>query len=396
MPTRFTTILGARRVPQIQCPGQNTHDGISISTSVGFRSLKAEEYDVAVQALGAEVSVSLPDLVDTDVVSKKRVVRSIDRVHGWLRDSLASSSAADNIPINGGQEKTALFASIMPHEAEVQKIYLSDLVNEYKSQLSGLCIYEPETATVVPPELDDLLRLCINNPTTPQALLHAISLGVDLLTVPFVTAISERGLAFDFSFPAPSTTSAPTSHTQPNDSCSTSNDTASRLPLALDLWSPIHASSTTPLGLSCPCYTCTCHHRAYIYHLFTAKEMLAWTLLQIHNFHVLDCFFEGVRNSIQDGSFEYEMKRFEEVYEEEWTEGLGKGKGPRVRGYQAKSEGRGRDQKRERVWGRFEDKDDPTVIVVEEEGRSAATGDGSVGGIDVLGLTEKEVDVKAS
>ena len=394
LPSHLTTILGARRVPRIQCPAQNTHDGISISTSVGFRSLKAGEYDSAVKSLGADVSVALPDLVDKDAVSKKRVERSIDRVHGWLRDSIASGSSAEEQPDIEGQQKPTFFASIMPHEAEVQNLYLSDLVNEYKSHLPGLCVYEPETATIIPHELDDLTRLCISDPETPQAVLHAISLGIDLITVPFVTAVSERGLAFDFTFPASSTPTASCSGTQSQESSPPSDCKPPRLPLALDLWSPVHASTTTPLTPSCPCYTCTRHHRAYIHHLLTAKEMLAWTLLQVHNFHVLDSFFDGVRNSIQAGSFEQEKKTFEDVYEAEWREGLGKDKGPRVRGYQVKSRGKGQDIRRERAWGRFEDGVTPELI--EPEGRNATPDDGPIGGMEVLGLAEKEEDVKTS
>ena len=349
------------------------------------------------QALGADVSVALPDLVDKDVVSKKRVERSIDRVHAWFRDSLASSNNL-NFAVHGddeGQQKPTLFASIMPHEAEVQNLYLSDLVNDYKSQLlSGLCVYEPETATVVPHELDDLTRLCISNPETPQAILHAISLGIDLITVPFVTAVSERGLAFDFTFPAPSIPTASCSGTQHEESSPPSNSKPPRLPLALDLWSPVHASTTTFLTSSCSCYTCTRHHRAYIHHLLTAKEMLAWTLLQVHNFHVLDSFFDGVRNSIQARSFEQEKKRFEDVYEAEWREGLGKDKGPRVRGYQVKSRGKGQDIRRERAWGRFEGSVTPDLK--EPEGKNATTDDEPIGGMEVLGLAEKEKDVKTS
>ena len=347
------------------------------------------------QALGADVSVALPDLVDKDVVSKKRVERSIDRVHAWFRDSLASIEATSQSSGDiEGQQKPTLFASIMPHEAEVQNLYLSDLVNDYKSQLSGLCVYEPETATVIPHEVDDLTRLCISNPETPQAILHAISLGIDLITVPFATAVSERGLAFDFTFPAPSVPTASCFGTQPEGSSPPSNSKPPRLPLALDLWSPVHASTTTPLTPSCSCYTCTRHHRAYIHHLLTAKEMLAWTLLQVHNFHILDSFFDGVRSSIQAGSFEQEKKRFEDLYETEWREGLGKDKGPRVRGYQVKSRGKGQDVRRERAWGRFEGSVTPEVE--EPEDRNATPGEGPIGGMEVLGLAEKEDDVKPS
>ena len=39
----------------------------------------------------------------------------------------------------------------------------------------------------------------------------------------------------------------------------------------------------TPIDPDCDCYTCAHYTRAYIHHLFRAKEMLASTLCTIHN-----------------------------------------------------------------------------------------------------------------
>ena len=112
--------------------------------------------------------------------------------------------------------------------------------------------------------------------------------------------------------------------------------------------------------------------------------MLAWTLLQIHNFHILSTFFSSVRHSIRNGTFDNDRQAFEDYYTEELgiedrttlsddsrasipvdhkPEGLRSSKnstqdeerGPRLRGYQMKSFGRGQDKKREKVWGRFND-----------------------------------------
>ena len=39
----------------------------------------------------------------------------------------------------------------------------------------------------------------------------------------------------------------------------------------------------TPIDAECDCYTCAHYTRAYLHHLFKAKEMLASTLCTIHN-----------------------------------------------------------------------------------------------------------------
>lgn len=55
--------------------------------------------------------------------------------------------------------------------------------------------------------------------------------------------------------------------------------------------------------------------------------MLAWVLLQIHNHHVVDQFFAGIRTSIEKGTFEDDKVAFDRFYEPELPSA--KGVGPR-------------------------------------------------------------------
>ena len=64
----------------------------------------------------------------------------------------------------------------------------------------------------------------------------------------------------------------------------------------------------TPLVDGCACYTCQHYTRAYIQHLFRAKESLAGTLASIHNEHFIIKLVDDIRHSIDDGSF-YELRQ---------------------------------------------------------------------------------------
>ena len=55
---------------------------------------------------------------------------------------------------------------------------------------------------------------------------------------------------------------------------------------------------------SCDCYTCQNFTRAYIRHLINAKELLAGTLLSIHNLRALIRLVEEIRGYIKEGTFE--------------------------------------------------------------------------------------------
>nr|WP_216607415.1 tRNA guanosine(34) transglycosylase Tgt [Arthrobacter sp. 260] len=59
----------------------------------------------------------------------------------------------------------------------------------------------------------------------------------------------------------------------------------------------------TPLVDGCDCYTCTSYTRAYIHHLFKAKEMVSATLISIHNERFIVKLVDDARDAIEDGTF---------------------------------------------------------------------------------------------
>ncbi len=55
---------------------------------------------------------------------------------------------------------------------------------------------------------------------------------------------------------------------------------------------------------NCNCYTCKNYTRAYLSHLFRAKEMLAGTLASIHNVYFINKLVLDIRQSILDDNFD--------------------------------------------------------------------------------------------
>ncbi len=64
------------------------------------------------------------------------------------------------------------------------------------------------------------------------------------------------------------------------------------------------ARDPRPIDETCTCYTCQHFSRAYIRHLIVAREMLAATLLSIHNLHTLVQLARDMREAIIAGRFE--------------------------------------------------------------------------------------------
>lgn len=58
-----------------------------------------------------------------------------------------------------------------------------------------------------------------------------------------------------------------------------------------------------PIDADCDCLACTRFTRAYIHHLFRAKEMLASTLATIHNERYIVRLLDGIRSAMESGEF---------------------------------------------------------------------------------------------
>jgi queuine tRNA-ribosyltransferase len=71
----------------------------------------------------------------------------------------------------------------------------------------------------------------------------------------------------------------------------------------LNLMNATFAKDQRPIDENCSCYACRSFTRAYIRHLIAAKEMLAATLISIHNLYTLVSLMQRIRQAIQAGTF---------------------------------------------------------------------------------------------
>ncbi|KAJ5741756.1 hypothetical protein N7533_011165 [Penicillium manginii] len=356
-------ILAPRRYPAIPCPPNNTDTSIAILTSVGFRQLPAHQYLDSVRSLKPDIAIGLADIVYGREPGVKRRAKMVDRTHAFTQDAL-ERLYGKAVPAEQ-KASAAYFAPVLPLDNAQQSLYLDDLQDELKSRISGLALYESASLSQIPESLGALPRLLLSQPGSPHDLLREVSLGGDLMTLPFVGECSDAGIALDFTFPAPS--DATVSASEPR-------------ALGIDLWSADNAKDVSALSEGCECYACRKHHRAYFNHLLNAKEMAAWALLQMHNYHVMDLFFAGVRDSIQRGTFEEDMRSFTRVYAPELPQRTGEG--PRLRGYQLQA---GPHKRGPRVYGRL---DDVSQKFAESQS-SIATPDTDASGLEHHGFAQK-------
>ncbi len=107
---------------------------------------------------------------------------------------------------------------------------------------------------------------------TPEDLVHAVGLGVDMFDCVMPTRNARNGYAF---------TSAGT----------------------LKIRNARHRESDLPLDGRCACYTCANFSRAYLHHLDKCGEMLGSMLMTHHNLHYYHTLMAELRASIERGKF---------------------------------------------------------------------------------------------
>lgn len=80
----------------------------------------------------------------------------------------------------------------------------------------------------------------------------------------------------------------------------------------LNLMNAKYELDDTPISEECDCPTCRRYTKAYIRHLFKAKEMLAMRLCVIHNLYFYNTMMEEIRNALDNGNFaEYKRHKLE-------------------------------------------------------------------------------------
>merc|ERR1712142_544910 len=148
---------------------------------------------------------------------------------------------------------------------------------------------------------------------TPLEVVEAVRMGVHVFDTVTPTHSTERGCALNFTFET--TTSENTAEEKSEDTVEGVRAAAKKARTEegeegsehrkdlsmyeMDLNNKVYVDDTQALVVGCDCYTCTHYTRAYIHHLLVTKEMLASTLLMIHNLAHWFKFFQQVRTSHQ-------------------------------------------------------------------------------------------------
>jgi len=233
--------------------------------------------------LNSDIMMVLDDLIPLPN-TKERIKKSIERTTQWAYRSLVHH-------VKKGK-KNNLFAIIQGGtDFEFRRISAESLVSlEYEGNsfdgfaIGGLSVGEEnqlmyDTIEATTPYMPQDKPRYLMGVGTPEDIVEAIDRGVDMFDCVMPTRNARNGYLF------------------------TSFGT-------LRIKNAVYKLDERPIDEECECYTCKRYSRAYLNHLFKAKELTYFRLASIHNLHYYLTLVKKAREAIINGKFKEFKKEF--------------------------------------------------------------------------------------
>ena len=245
-------------------------DGVTFKSHIdGSTHRFTPEKSIAIQEnLGADIIMAFDECSDPN--DHAYTTLAMERTHRWAERSLKAKTRPDQALfgiVQGGvqvdlrAESASFIASL-----DTPGIAIGGLsVGETKEQMHT-------TLDVVMPLLPENKPRYLMGVGTPEDLINGVARGVDIFDCVLPTRLARHHSAF-----------APEGR--------------------LNLMNATFSRDERPVNETCDCYTCKTFTRAYIRHLIVAKELLAGTLISIHNLRALIGLMEQIRVYIAEGIF---------------------------------------------------------------------------------------------
>ena len=220
--------------------------------------------------LGSDVAMAFDQLVDPGL-PRKDIAEAMERTHRWAERSLAARGRPDQAVfgiVQGGVDGDLRRASVGSISAlPFDGIAIGGLsVGESKADMAA-------TLDVVAEALgSDARPRYLMGVGSPADFFTAVEHGIDLFDCVLPTRVARTGQVWT---------------------------DAGRL----NLRNAAFMDDPEPIDAACACEACRNHSRAYLAHLFRARELLAYRLASVHNVTWTLELLRRLRASLADGSF---------------------------------------------------------------------------------------------
>jgi queuine tRNA-ribosyltransferase len=276
------TDSGGYQVFSLSALSTVSDEGVAFRSHIdGSSHFITPEKAVALQeGFGSDIAMVLDEPAPSDAPSGK-VREAMERTHRWAERCLTAHHRNDQqlfAIVQGGFDRSMRRCSVE---------FLSSL--DFPGYaIGGLSLGEPKELTWemvrhTTQYLPSRKPRYLMGVGSPEDLIEAVGLGVDMMDCVLPTRVARNGALF-------------TRRGRIN-----INNAAFR-------------EQGAPIEESCDCYTCTHFSAAYVSHLFHAQELLAYRLATIHNLRFMVRLMQDIRTAILSGAFDSFRQQFMSDY----------------------------------------------------------------------------------
>jgi queuine tRNA-ribosyltransferase len=246
-------------------------EGVTFRSHIdGSEHLITPELAVRYQeSIGSDIAMAFDECPPHDA-SRDTVIQATDRTHRWAERCLKAAIKPDQYLfaiVQGG-----MFADLRRNSASTLASF------DFPGYaIGGLSLGEAKATTY---EMIENVIPCLpeNKPRylmgvgSPEDLIEGVQRGIDIFDCALPTRVARNGALFT-------------------------------LDGRINIRNAVYRDMPGPFDAECDCYTCRTFSAAYLHHLFSARELLAYRLTTIHNLAFIIRLMGNIRQSLAQGGF---------------------------------------------------------------------------------------------
>lgn len=255
-------------------------EGVYFNSHIdGKKIFMGPEESMQIQSnLGSTIAMAF-DECPSSVASREYVQASVDRTTRWLLRCKDEMKRLNSLPDTVNREQLlfginqgAIYEDIrIEHAKEISKFDMDGYA------VGGLAVGESHEEMyrildAVVPYLPEEKPTYLMGVGTPANIIEAVDRGVDFFDCVYPSRNGRHGHVY-------------TNHGK------------------INLYNSKHELDARPIEEGCGCPACRSYSRAYLRHLFKAKEMLAMRLCVLHNLYFYNKMMEEIRDAIDHHRF---------------------------------------------------------------------------------------------
>ena len=255
-------------------------EGVTFNSHIdGKKIFMGPEESMQIQSnLGSTIAMAFDECMKNPA-EYKYATDSVQRTTRWLVRCKNEMERLNNLPdtLNKNQMLFGINQGATYDDIRIEHMKVIADLDLDGYAIGGLAVGEPKEdmyriiSAVEPFMPKDKIRYLMGV-GTPGNILEAVSRGVDLFDCVMPSRNARHGHLFTWSG-------------------------------ILNMNNAKYATDDTPIDTQCNCPTCQKFSRAYLHHLFKAKEMLAMRLAVTHNLYFYNNLMTRIREELDNGTF---------------------------------------------------------------------------------------------